>query len=238
MQAPWRWLLRSPSLLICLVGCLLYLPWLNTPFGVNESNAGCYLGVVIKNYHQLGFWETLGAPLGYVSLEMPKQGVINMHHPPGWYWLYYPFGTAVWQIRAVTAVVNVLLGIVVYRLLRLPLGDKVAITGSLLVLVAPALSYYCRGASPQQSLMLPGLAMLALLDRVRRQGQMSGLQGAGLALLAFIGTWMDWGFIFMCLAATPWPGGEVWRLRCGAWRCPDLPPCFPWPCSCIGGIRS
>jgi hypothetical protein len=190
---------------LALAAVAFHAPRLAEPLGVLQFNAGLYFGPAVVNWERLGFAELRGVPLLHQAVNDISQGQPYLNHPPGLSWLFHWLGGREWSMRLPTAVASLVAALAWLRICRERFAALATWTSALVLLLCPGMAVLSQ-ASYEVVVVACGLVVIAEIVTPRAK------RGLSLSLqltAAFVGTWIDWGFAFLCLAAIP----LAWRER-------------------------
>lgn len=181
--------------------------WIDRPYGSLEINPQ-YYEQSVRNFEQWGFDTLQGLPMCNFPVGEAEQCLPNMHHPPLPFWIDYALGSKEWQIRLDAAFFSFASAAVLFLLMRRRFGDLASGFAGLLLVLTPMHGFYGSG-SCESFVLWTGLALMWAF-RAQIEASSKGRRlalGLTTGLVAFMGPWTDWPFVFFCAGLVPlaWP---------------------------------
>lgn len=185
--------------LLAVAVAAFHAGWLDEPLAALQLNAGLYFGVFAKNWQSLGFWDLRGLPLMHKVVAAPADGYPYVHHPPALSWLFFALGGKEWSMRLPSVIAGFVAAIFWYRIARTKFAPAASFWSACLLVFCPCYAVVSQ-ASYEILVACCGLAVIAEIAAPVSPRWLSLLIQA---TAAFVGTWVDWGFAFFCLACVP-----------------------------------
>jgi hypothetical protein len=191
--------------LLLAAALALQLPWWGRPFGDSDLNAGGWFGLFLRYFERFGFGTLHGTPLASLvaghAADPFADAIPYVNHPPGLTWLLWLAGTSETAMRAPTQLLWLLASVCLFELLRARFAAPWAAGGALVHLALPSNAVLCQ-VSYETAVLGFGLPLLLATERLAAARGRAAFAWRGLQFAAaFLGTWMDWSFAFVCAAA-------------------------------------
>ncbi len=204
-----RWI---ASLVLVVLGCALFLPFVDRAWTSHEANPGTYYGSFNTNYERFGFFHLWGLEVSPAVKDLQKGAIGYLNHPPAMAWVMYWCGLDEWQMRMPTVICVMILAVLLFRMLTASLGTLPAFGAGLLMIYMPTMSVYGQN-SYELAVAVFGFAMMIAHDRTLRAEGPRRRDLATVIACAFLGPWFDWSFWIYCAALVPITWGRGGLVR-------------------------